>query len=211
MKNLFLMQKSMLLAVLLLMVMFSSCQKEKGGKIEGYLESMDWTAKETFVYDWDASTFPYYDEGADGRRPAFGQPSVSVLNSRDDFFGHLVKVGEIADTVQCTPLLGWPGWEALPDRLEFEGKSVLAVSLQTWDYPLYRAYMRGDAGRYDLYVVAYIDQEVGRFVEPYSRPGVVAYQIPWIPADAEISLKTLVVETEEEAESAMAEWLSSGN
>ena len=43
------------------------------------------------------------------------------------------------------------------------------------------------------------------------KSGFLAFIVPKIPSDSRIDLETMIVKTREEAESAMAEWLSSGN
>lgn len=192
-----------------------SCKPERGAVIDGYIEEfLLGRDKETHGYMWDLSTFPFYRMENDEWWDVFERSSVTILNDGQALLSHLRRFMDWGDTALAVYDSAWPGWEALPEEVDFEGKSVIAVSLkETWDVPLYSAYMRGEEDSYDLFLVSY--RYPGVMIPAIAdyktvRSGVAAFRIPWIPTDAEVRLHFKMVEDEDAAEAAMSEWLSTG-
>lgn len=186
----------------------SSCgpEEEGGPFINGDMSAfslMDY--RETFGYGWNLSAFPSYIDSA---WRFFESSSVTIINDQQALQDHLCY----RDTVSG---MGSDSSENILRRITWADSTILAVAMkETWDYPRYVSWLRGEGFSYSLLVVAYEDS---CFIRPalveYDpvKSGFLAFIVPKIPSDSRIDLETMIVKTREEAESAMAEWLSSGN
>lgn len=192
-----------------------SCKPERGAAIDGYMEEfLLGHDKETHGCRWDLSTFPFYRMENDEWWDVFENSSVTVINNGQDLSSHLTRYKDWGDTALDVYDSVWPGWDALPEEVDFNDKSIIAVSLkETWDVSVYSGYMRGKEDSYDLFLVAYrYPGVITPAIDGYKtvRSGVAAFRIPWIPTDAEVRLHFKMVEDEDAAEAAMSEWLSTG-
>lgn len=192
-----------------------SCKPERGSMIDGYIEAFFLGHdKETHGCMWDLSTFPFYRMENEEWWDVFDNSSVTVLNNGQALSSHLTRYKDWDDTAVDVYDSVWLGWDALPEEVDFDDKSLIAVSLkEAWDAPVYSGYMRGEEGSYDLFLVTYrYPGVITPAIDGYKmvRSGVAAFQIPWIPTDAEIRLHFKMVEDEDAAETVMSEWLSMG-
>ena len=136
---------------------FFSCKPERGSMIDGYIEAFFLGHdKETHGCMWDLSTFPFYRMENEEWWDVFDNSSVTVLNNGQALSSHLTRYKDWDDTAVDVYDSVWLGWDALPEEVDFDDKSLIAVSLkETWDAPVYSGYMRGEEGSYDLFLVTY--------------------------------------------------------
>lgn len=193
--------------------LFSSCQPEDDVRLVDITGFSLACVKETIACSWDKSTFPAYVVREDGTE-AFGTSSVILLNDRGELFSHL-RVDDswtLADTSRWAWNPDWPGWDSMPEEVDFSRQTILAVSLEeTWFSSRYITHFQENNGEYSLFVVSYEDPDA--FLPAivgfsFTVSEVVSFSVPKLDASTRIRLTAGKVETQQEAQRLLDGWLA---